>query len=98
MPFICDPILFPGQHSPNISNNNRVFSGKGREDRAFILTFLDGPMAEVFPHYCLSFSISAIFRENRVVKVGLKVLSLDPFHFYENSNPSNFLQTMFFVC
>ena len=61
-PLICDPTLFPGKNSPNIAkSNNRVFPGKGRGDRALILTYLDSPMADVFPHYCLSFSISAIF-------------------------------------
>ena len=37
----------------------------------------------------------AIFREKRVVKLGLQVQTLGPFLFYENSNPSNFSQTMF---
>ena len=59
-----------------------------------ILTYLHGPIAEVFPHCFLSFSILAIFREKRVVKVGLKVKTFGQFLFYENSNPLNFFQTM----
>ena len=67
---ICDSTLFPGKNIPNIAKRNRVFPGKGRGDRALILTYLDSPMAEGFLLYCLSFSISAIFREKQVVKVG----------------------------
>ena len=52
---ICALTLFPGQKSPNIGKGNCVFSGKGGGDRALILTYLISPMAEVFPHYCLSF-------------------------------------------
>ena len=59
-----------------------------------ILTYLHGPIAEVCPHCFLSFSILAIFREKRVVKVGLKVKTLGQFLFYENSNLLNFFQTM----
>ena len=83
-PLICDLTLLPGKNSPSISNNYCVFTGKGRGDRALILKYLDSPMAEIFPHYWLSFSILANFREKRVVKVGLKVQTFDPFLFYEN--------------
>ena len=72
-PLICDPTLFPGKNCPNIAKNNRVFLGKGKEDRALILTYLNSPMAEVFLHYSLSFSISAIFKGKRVIKGGPKV-------------------------
>ena len=41
--------------SPNITNSNRVFPGKGRGDRYLILTYLDSPMADVFPHHWLIF-------------------------------------------
>ena len=54
-PLICDPTLFPGKNSPNIAKSNRAFPGKGKGDRALILTYLDVLVAEVFPHYCLSF-------------------------------------------
>ena len=74
--------------SPNIAYINRVFPGNG--DRALILTYLDSPIAEDFPHCLLSFSILAMFREKRVVKIGLKMKVLGQFRFYENSNPSNF--------
>ena len=35
-PLICDSTLLPGKNSPNIANDNRVFPGKGRGDRALI--------------------------------------------------------------
>ena len=84
-PLIYDPTLFPGKNRTIITSSNRVFPGKGRGDKILILTYLDGPMAEVFPHYCLFLSILAIFREKRVVKVGLKVQTLGPSLSYENS-------------
>ena len=83
------------ENTPNIAKINRVFSGKGRGDRALILTYLDNPVAVAFPHYWISFSISVIFRGKRVVKVGPKVQTLGRFLFHENSNPSYFFQTMF---
>ena len=86
--------LFPGRNSPNIANMNPAIPGKERGDRVLILTYLDGPMTEVFTRYCLSYLILTIFREERVVKVGLKVQTLGPSLFYENSNPSNFFQAM----
>ena len=52
-------------------------------------------MAVVFPHYCLSFSILAIFRGKWVVKVGPKVQTLCASLFQENSDPSNVFQTNF---
>ena len=75
-PLTCDPALFPGTNSPIIAKSNSIFPGKGRGDKALILTYLDSPMAEVFPHYCLFFSILAIFRGRRGVKVGPKVVTL----------------------
>ena len=92
---IFDATLFPGKRSPNIAKSNRVFPGKGRGYRALILTYLDGLMAEVFPHYRLSFSISAIFIGKRVVKLGPKVQTLGPSLFYENSDPSNCFKQCF---
>ena len=71
----CDPALFPGTNIPNIAKSNPIFHGKGKEDKDFILTYLDSSMAEVFPHYCLFFSILVIFRRKRGVKVA-KVLNL----------------------
>ena len=94
-PLIYDTALFPDKNSPNIANSNRVFPGERRGDRALNLTYLDSPIAEVFPHCYLSFSILAIFRETWVVKVGLKVQTLGPFLFYESSNPSNFFKQCF---
>ena len=51
----CDPALFPGTNIPNIAKSNPIFHGKGKEDKDFILTYLDSSVAEVFPHYCLFF-------------------------------------------
>ena len=79
------------KNNPNIAKSNCFFPGKGREDRALILTYLDSPIAEVFPHYSLSFSILAIFRGKRVVKVQ----TFGPSLFHKNSDPSIFFQTMF---
>ena len=93
-PLICDLTLFPCKNSPDIAKSNHVFPGRGKEDRALILTYLNSPMAKVFSHYSLSFSISAIFRGKRVIKVGPKVKTLGSSIFDENSNPSNFFQTM----
>ena len=58
------------------------FSGKGRGDKILILTYLDSPVAKVFPRYCLLLSISAIFkgkRERGRVKVRIKVRILQNF-------------------
>ena len=92
---ICDPTLFPGKNSRNIAKSNHIFPGKGKGDRAWILTYFDSLMAEIFPHNCLFFSISVIFREKRVVKVGPIVPTLDPSLFQKSLNPSIFFQTMF---
>ena len=87
---ISDPILFLGKNSTNIAKSYSFFCpGKGRGDRALILIYLHSPMAEVFPHYCLSFSISSMFRVKRVVKIGPKVQTLGPSLFLEHSNPSS---------
>ena len=95
---ICDPTLFPGKNSRNIAKSNHIFPRKGKGDRALILTYFDSLMAEIFPHNCLSFSISVIFRENCVVKVGPIVQTLDPSLFQKNLNPSIFFfQTMFLL-
>ena len=83
-PLIYDPNLFPGKNSQDIAKCNRTFPGKGRGNRALIFTYLDSPMAEVFSYYCLSFSISVIFRWKRVVKVGPKVQTLGRSIFHGN--------------
>ena len=90
-----DTDLFPDENSPNIAKSNRVFPVKGKKDRALILTYLDSPKVDVFPHYSLSFSISVTFRGKWVIKVGpkMKILGLSLFH--ENSNPSNLFQQCF---
>ena len=78
----CDPALFPGKNISNIAKGNRIFPGKGRGD--IILT-----------HYCLFISIWAIFRRERGVKVGPKVLTLGSSLFHKYSNPSENFQTAF---
>ena len=42
---------------------NRLIPRKGIGDRALILTYVDSIIADVFPHYFLSFSILVIFKE-----------------------------------
>ena len=91
---IFDLTWFPGKNSPNIGKSNRVFPRKGKGDRALILTNLDCPMADVSPHFFLSFPILATFRGKRVVKVGPKVKTLGLPLFHEKSNPSHSFQTM----
>ena len=90
-----DTALFPGKNSPNIAKSNCIFPGKRRGDKTLILTYFDSPMAEVFSHYCLFFSISAIFRRKRGVKAGTKVAILGPSLFHKNLNPSKTFQAMF---
>ena len=65
----CDLDLFPGNNKTNIAKSNLVFPGKGRGDKALIVTCLDSPMAVDSPYYLFFFSISAIFRGKRGVKV-----------------------------
>ena len=62
------------------------FPGKVRGDRALILTCLNSPIANVFPHYCLYFFISTIFRGKRMVKVWPKVQTLGTSLFHEFFN------------
>ena len=37
----CDPALFPGKNVPNVAESNRIFPGKGGQDKDFILTYLE---------------------------------------------------------
>ena len=48
-PLTCDPALFPGKNIANIAKSNRIFPGKVREDKDFILRYLDSSMVEDFP-------------------------------------------------
>ena len=82
-PLTSDPALFPGTNIPNIAKSNRIFPRKGRWDKEFILIYLDSSIDEVFPHYCLIFSIFSIFRRKRGVLVGPKVLTLGPSPFHK---------------
>ena len=45
----CHLALFPTKNRPNSAKSNRIFPGKETGDRTLILTYLDSPMAEVFP-------------------------------------------------
>ena len=54
-PLTCDPTLFPGKNVSNIAKANRIFPGKGRRDKDFILTCLESSVAEVSLNYCLFF-------------------------------------------
>ena len=48
-----------GKNIINIAKSNHIFPGKGREDKDFILTYLDSSMADVFLPVLLIFSILA---------------------------------------
>ena len=65
--FDCNPLTCE-KNIPDIANSNHIFPGKGRGDKAFILTYL----AEVFLHDYLFISISAIFSGNRASKLDQK--------------------------
>ena len=91
----CEPTMFLAINSPNSAKSNLIFPGKGRGDRALILTYLVSSMTEDFLGYCLFFSILAISKRNLGVKVGPKVHFLGPSLFHKNSNPSKYFQTMF---
>ena len=47
-PWTCDPALFPAKNIPNIAKSTRIFRGKGRGDKGFIVTYLDRSVAKVF--------------------------------------------------
>ena len=64
-PPTCGRALFLAKNSPNSAKSNRIFPGKERGDRALILTYFDNPMADVFSHDYLFFSILVIFKGNR---------------------------------
>ena len=66
----CPPCFLP--KTAQTVQKITVFSWKGRGDWALILTYLDNPIAEIFPHYSQNFLISAIFRGKREVKIGPK--------------------------
>ena len=87
--------LFPDKNILNIAKSNRIFPGKGRGDKDFILTYLDSSMTDVFPQYCLFFSILTILRRKRGVKVGPKVLILRPSFFHKYSNSSKIFKQCF---
>ena len=59
------------------------------------MTYLDSSVADVFTHYWLFISILAIFRREKAVKVGPKVLTLGPSLFHKYSNPSKNFQIGF---
>ena len=40
-PQTCDPVLIPTENSLNDAKSNRLFPGKARKDRAFVLTNLE---------------------------------------------------------
>ena len=62
----CDLDLFPGNNKTNIAKSNLVFPGKGRGDKALIVTCLDSPMAVDSPYYLFFFfDFSHLQRETR---------------------------------
>ena len=64
------------------------FSGKRKGYWVLILTYLNSPIAEVFPHYCLSFITTAIFK--RKTKTGGQ-----SFFFMKTQILQFFFQTIF---
>ena len=93
--FWFHPTAFPVIIIPNIVKSNHILPGKGRGDKDFILTYLDSSMTDVFPQYCLFFSILNILRRKRGVKVGPKVLILRPSFFHKYSNSSKIFKQCF---
>ena len=73
---------------PTFEFFNHVFRRKRRKNRALILTFLGNP---------IFFTISAIFRGKRGVKVGPKVQTLGWPLFYKVLNPSKMFQIFLFA-
>ena len=71
-PLTCNPTLRRAKNSPDRAKSNYVFPGKGRGDRALILTYINSPMAEVFPYSIYFCSIRLSSGENGGVKVGQK--------------------------
>ena len=55
--------LNDSKNRTNVEKSNSVLPGKGRDDRALLLTYLDSPMAEGFPHYCLDFDFGHLHGE-----------------------------------
>ena len=45
---MCDLAQFPSKGNPNSAKSNCIFPGKGREDRAVILTYLESPIDKLF--------------------------------------------------
>ena len=88
---ICDSTLFPGKNSPILIV---FFLKRGKKKEPWFWHIWIAQWLKFFPYYSLSFSISVIFREKRVIKVGPKTKALGSSLFPENSNPLNFFQTM----
>ena len=63
-PLTCNPTLRRAKNSPDRAKSNYVFPGKGRGDRALILTYINSPMAEVFPYSIYFCSIRLSSGEN----------------------------------
>ena len=83
-PSTFDLARFSAKNSLNKAASNSIFPVMARRDRNLVLQYLDSRVAKVFPDKILFFlSISAIFREKRRVKVGLKVqtLVISRFHY-----------------
>ena len=66
---ICDSTLFPGKNSPILIV---IFLKRGKKREPWFWHIWIAQWLKFFPYYSLSFSISVIFREKRVIKVGPK--------------------------
>ena len=98
--FDSDPLTFDHtciftKKRSKSAKSNPIFHWKGTQDTALILRFLDSPMAEVNLVMFLLFSISAIFRGRKGVKVGPNVKTLGMSRFCKILNFSEILETLF---
>ena len=94
-PLTFDPDLFPGKNVSHIAKSNRIFPESEDEKKTSFWHIWIAHWLKFFLHYGSFFSILAIFRRKRGVKVGPKVLTLGPSLFNKYSNPSKKFQVVY---
>ena len=92
----CDPALFPHKNIPNIAKSNRIFLRNGRGDKEFIWDIWITQWVKSL-RLTAYFSILAIIRRKRGVKVSPNVLTLGPSRFDKYSSPSKHFRTVFLL-
>ena len=75
-PLTCDHALISPKKCSKSAKRSPIFHWKGRRDTALPLTYSDSPTAEFNLSVFLFFSILAIFRGKKGVKVGPNVKTL----------------------